>query len=89
MTKVYLKSRQRAGASGSKVSYPFMIGKNNRFIHHYGKRVHKIREIASLTKMITSMTTIDFLNKYNYDPDKITYSIRKPSAMIGGTSAKL
>lgn len=35
------------------------------------------------------MTTIDFLNKYDYNPQKITYKIRKPSIMVGGTSAGL
>lgn len=35
------------------------------------------------------MVTIDYLNKYDYDPNKITYQIRKPSIMVGGTSALL
>lgn len=63
--------------------------KNNRFLYYYGKRIHKVREIASLTKIATSMVTIDYLNKYDYDPHKITYQIRKPSIMVGGTSALL
>lgn len=48
-----------------------------------------MREVASLTKLITSMVTIDFLSKYGYDPNKVTYTVRKSSTMIGGTSAKL
>ena len=39
--------------------------------------------------MITAMVTVDFLNKYEYNPEKVTYEIRKSSTMIGGTSAKL
>ncbi len=39
--------------------------------------------------MITAMVTMDFLNKYNYDPDQITFSVRKASIMIGGTTALL
>lgn len=35
------------------------------------------------------MTAIDYLNKYEYNPDKITYQIRKPSIMVGGTTANL
>ena len=35
------------------------------------------------------MVVIDFLNKYEYSPNKITYQIRKPSIMIGGTTAQL
>ena len=58
-------------------------------MYHYGKRIHKVREIASLTKMITAMVAIDFLLKFNYDPQKVTYKIRKPSIMVGGTSAQL
>lgn len=48
-----------------------------------------MREIASLTKMITAMVVIDFLKKYDYSPEKITYEIRRPSIIIGGTSAQL
>ena len=36
-------------------------------MHFYGKRVHNVREIASLTKMITGMTAIDFLKRNGYD----------------------
>ena len=35
------------------------------------------------------MTAIDYLNKFNYSPEKITYQIRKASIMVGGTSAGL
>ena len=65
------------------------IDKNNKFMHFYGKRVHKVREIASLTKIVTSMTAMDYLNQFDYDPAKITYQIRKPSMMVGGTTAGL
>jgi D-alanyl-D-alanine carboxypeptidase len=61
----------------------------NKFIPYYGKRIHKVREIASLTKIITSMTTLDFMEKHNLDPDKVFYEIRKSSTRIGGTNAKL
>lgn len=39
--------------------------------------------------MITAMVTIDFLRRYNYDPDQITFAVRKGSIMIGGTTALL
>lgn len=58
-------------------------------MYYYGKRIHKVREIASLTKMITAMTAIDFFNKHNFDPQRVTYKVRKPSTMIGGTTARL
>lgn len=64
-------------------------GKIEKFTHYYGKRIHKVREIASLTKMITAMTAIDFLKTHNYDGNKITYKIRKSCTLIGGTSANL
>lgn len=35
------------------------------------------------------MTAIDYLTKYDYNPDRITYQVRKPSIMVGGTSANL
>lgn len=58
-------------------------------MHFYGKRIHIVREIASLTKMITSMTVIDFLSKYGYDPEKVTFVVRKCPTLIGGTTAFL
>ena len=39
--------------------------------------------------MITAMVTIDFLNKFNYNPDQITFGVRKASIMISGTTASL
>lgn len=47
--------------------------KNGRFAYYYGKRIHKVREIASLTKIITAMTASDFLTKHNWEPEKISY----------------
>jgi hypothetical protein len=35
------------------------------------------------------MITVDCLEKYNLDPEKIFYEIRKTSTIIGGTNAKL
>lgn len=32
--------------------------KNGRYVHYYGKRIHKVREIASLSKMMTALTAI-------------------------------
>lgn len=32
--------------------------KRGKYMHYYGKRIHKVREIASLTKMITALTAI-------------------------------
>lgn len=90
MTKVYHKYRQKVGVYGEKVIYLKIVDKiNNKFMHYYGKRIHKVREVASLTKIVTSMTTIDYLSKYDLDPSRVTYQIRKPSVMIGGTTAGL
>lgn len=58
-------------------------------MHFYGKRVHKVREIASLTKIVTSMTAMDYLSQFDYDPSQITYQVRKASLMVGGTTAGL
>lgn len=61
----------------------------NKFTYYYGKRIHKVREIASLSKMITAMVMMDHLNRYNLDPKKIPYEIKKNALVIGGTSANL
>ena len=39
--------------------------------------------------MITAMSTIDYLIRFNLNPDKITFPVRKASTMIGGTTAML
>ena len=35
------------------------------------------------------MSTIDYLARFNLNPDKITFPVRKASTMIGGTTASL
>ena len=62
---------------------------NGKYMHYYGKRIHKVREIASLTKMITAMTALDFIEKYKWNPANIYYEVKKTSTLIGGTTAKL
>ena len=63
--------------------------KNGNYMHFYGKRMHKVREIASLTKMVTAMTALDFLNKHQLNPETTSFKIRKTSTIVGGTSANL
>lgn len=63
--------------------------KNNKHQHYYGKRIHKVREIASLTKMVTAITAIDFLNRMNYNPEAVMYQVRKTSVVVGGTTGQL
>ena len=63
--------------------------KNNKHQHYYGKRIHKVREIASLSKMVTAITAFDFLNRCQLDPEEVLYQVRKTSVLIGGTSGKL
>ncbi len=46
---------------------------NGKYTYYYGKRIHKIRQIASLSKMITAMVTMDHINKYNVDANLIKY----------------
>ncbi len=48
-----------------------------------------MREIASLTKMITAMVMMDYAQKMNFDLEKTKFSVRRSSALIGGTTAKL
>jgi hypothetical protein len=63
--------------------------KNGKYSHYYGKRIHKAREIASLTKMVTAITALDFLSKWQLEPSKVHYQVRKTSTLIGGTTAFL
>lgn len=39
--------------------------------------------------MITAMSAIDFFVRFNLNPDKVTFPVRKVSTMIGGTTASL
>lgn len=39
--------------------------------------------------MVTAMTVIDFLTKFNMNPEKIFYEVKKTSTMVGGTTAHL
>lgn len=48
-----------------------------------------MREIASLTKMVTAMVLVDYSQKFNFDLAKTKFSVRKSSAQVGGTTAKL
>lgn len=63
--------------------------KDDKFSYYYGKRIHKVREIASLTKMTTAMVLIDYAHKFNFDLGKTKFCVRKSSALVGGTTAKL
>ena len=63
--------------------------KGNRYSYYYGKRIHKVREIASLSKMVTAMTAMDFLNNNHLDPGLISFAVRKTSTIVGGTTAHL
>lgn len=63
--------------------------KGGKYVHYYGKRIHKVREIASLTKMVTAVTALDFLTKHQLNPHKVKYQIRKTSTLVGGTTANL
>lgn len=42
-----------------------------------------------MTKIITAMTATDFLGRYGWEPEKISYEIKKTSILIGGTTANL
>ena len=39
--------------------------------------------------MITAMVTIDFLYKFEYHPDRVSFVVRKSPTLIGGTTANL
>lgn len=35
------------------------------------------------------MVTVDFLMKYEYEPDQVSFVVRRAPTMIGGTTAQL
>lgn len=55
----------------------------------YGRRTHKPREIASLTKMITLVAILELLEKMNLNPKDIKVSASSLACSIEGTSASL
>jgi D-alanyl-D-alanine carboxypeptidase len=57
----------------------------------FAKQETQQRQVASLTKIMTSMVIIDFLEKHRLDPKKINVNILSCciTANLGGTSAEL
>lgn len=58
----------------------------------YAKQENVTRQVASLTKIMTTMVIIDdFLGKYKLDPKKIKVNILSccVTSRLGGTSADL
>ena len=55
----------------------------------FGKCENDRREIASLTKIMTSFVVIQIIRKIKLNPKKTLLQVSKNAASIGGTSAKL
>ena len=55
----------------------------------FGSRVNEVREVASLTKVMTCMITLDFINQFSIDIDKTHYLVSKKATLLGGTTANL
>lgn len=55
----------------------------------YGHRVYEEKEVASVTKIMTCLVAIDFIEKYNIDIDKTHYLVSRKAATVGGTTANL
>lgn len=86
---LHLISDDRSLPEISAKSWCIWKQKDDKFCYYYGKRIHKVREIASLTKMTTAMVMIDYAHKFAFDLEKTKFSVRKSSALVGGTTAKL
>ena len=58
-----------------------------KFIH--GKRIHRRREIASLTKIMNLITAIDTLERLGLDPRRVVVRVSKEASSVRGTTAQL
>jgi D-alanyl-D-alanine carboxypeptidase len=55
----------------------------------YGYRVYEEKEVASVTKVMTCLIALDFIEKYNIDIDKTHYLVSRRASQLGGTTANL
>jgi D-alanyl-D-alanine carboxypeptidase (penicillin-binding protein 5/6) len=55
----------------------------------YGNKIYEEREVASVTKIMTCLVTLDFVTQFNVDIDKTHYLVSRKAANLGGTSANL
>ena len=63
------------------------LGANDKYIYYYGKRIHKIREVASLTKMMTLLLTHKLCLKYKINMKKCYFRVTINAANMRGTSS--
>ena len=55
----------------------------------YGNKINEEREVASVTKIMTCLVTLDFVHSFNVDIDKTHYLVSRKAANLGGTTANL
>jgi hypothetical protein len=55
----------------------------------YGEYETIRREVASITKMMTFYTVLNFMDEYNIDPESTYITISRQAANMKGTSAEL
>lgn len=74
---------------------PFMTAKNWIVMNAdtkeiiYGYKIYEEKEVASITKLMTCLITLDFIEKYNIDIDKTHYLVSRKASQLGGTTANL
>ena len=55
----------------------------------YGKKQQVVREMASLTKIMTCYICLNFIKKYNLDIDNIHVIVSYDASLVKGTTANL
>ena len=55
----------------------------------YGKRTYKKREIASLTKIMNLITTLELMEKWGIDAKKVSVRATKTASSVIGTTAEI
>jgi D-alanyl-D-alanine carboxypeptidase len=55
----------------------------------YGEYETIRREVASITKMMTFYTVLNFMDEYNIDPESTYITISRQASNMKGTSAEL
>jgi len=68
-------------------SWAIMDGRTGEIL--FGKCENDRREIASLTKIMTSFVVVQIIRKIKLNARKTMLQVSKNAASIGGTSAKL
>ena len=70
-------------------AHSWIVYEMNRGKYIHGKRIRKVREMASLTKIMNLITAIEIIEELNINPRKMIVRVSKHASKMPGTSASL